>query len=135
MRPPKTILLIDSNEERRSVRAFALAVHGYRVTQAGSPKAVSKRSQFDLVIGVWPVGVFKAPYTSALLIYRKCEEKKALDLTVVDACMCDPSMADLLDRVKVLTARKRGPRPGSQGPMDVITQSAKNFHSNYPAPL
>jgi CheY-like chemotaxis protein len=135
MKPPKTILLIDSNENRRSVRAFALAVHGYRVTQASRPKAVHEMRMFDLLIGVWPVGPFKAPYTPALLIYRKCEEKKALDLTVVDASMCDPSMADLLDRVKVLAARKRGPRPGSQGPMDVITQSANNFHSNYPAPL
>jgi CheY-like chemotaxis protein len=110
MRPPKTILLIDRNEERRGVRAFALAVHGYRVTQAARLKAVRERV-FDLCIGVWPVGVFTAPYTPSLLIYRKGAGEKALDLAVADAYLCDPSMADLLERVKILTARKRGPRP------------------------
>jgi CheY-like chemotaxis protein len=114
MRPPKTILLIDRNEERRGVRAFALAVHGYRVTQAAHPKAVRERSVFDLLIGVWPVGAFTAPYTPSLLIYRKGGAGEgALDLAVADAYLCDPSMADLLERVKILTAKKRGPQPNT----------------------
>jgi CheY-like chemotaxis protein len=108
---PKTILLIDSNEDRRGVRAFALAVHGYRVTQAARLEAVHERSVFDLCIGVWPVGVFTAPYTPGLLIYRKGAGDQVLDLAVADVYMCDPSMKDLLERVKILTARKRGPQP------------------------
>jgi CheY-like chemotaxis protein len=135
MRPPKTILLIDSNENRRSVRAFALAVHGYRVTQAARPKAVHEMRMFDLLIGVWPVGEFTAPYTPSLLIYAKGTGEAALDLTGVDAYACDPSMRDLLERVKILTARKRGPRPGYKGHADVITQSATNFHRDYSATL
>jgi hypothetical protein len=113
MRPPIKILLIDSNEERRSVRAFALAVHGYRVTQAARLKAVRERSVFDLLIGVWPVGAFTAPYAPALLIYEKGTGEAALDLAGVNAYACDPSMADLLERVKILTAKKRGPRPNT----------------------
>jgi hypothetical protein len=108
---PKTILLIDSNEDRRGVRAFALAVHGYRVTQAARPKAVHEGSVFDLCIGVWPVGAFTAPYTPSLLIYEKGTGEQALDLAGVDAYMCDPRMKDLLERVKILTAKKRGPQP------------------------
>jgi CheY-like chemotaxis protein len=111
MRPPRKILLIDRNEERRGVRAFALAVHGYRVTQAAHPKAVRERSVFDLRIGVWPVDAFTAPCTPSLLIYRKGAGEEALDLAGVNAYACDPSMFDLLERVKILTARKRGPRP------------------------
>jgi hypothetical protein len=111
MRPPRKILLIDRNEERRGVRAFALAVHGYRVTQAAHPKAVRERSVFDLLIGVWPVGAFTAPCTPSLLIYGKGTGEAALDLAGVNTYACDPSMKDLLERVKILTARKRGPRP------------------------
>jgi CheY-like chemotaxis protein len=113
MRPPIKILLIDSNEEQRSVRAFALAVNGYRVTQAEAayPEAIHKRNLFDLRIGVWPVGAFTAPCTPSLLIYGKGTGEDALDLAKADAYMCDPSMRDLLERVKILTAKKRGPQP------------------------
>jgi CheY-like chemotaxis protein len=139
MRPPRQILLIDANEERRSVRAYALRVRGFRVTQAAAfkeyaeaktiyDKLVGKegdKRQFDLCIGVWPVDLPGRCAMPILLIYRPGQEE-ARDALTVDAAVCDPSMEELVARVKYMTARKRGPARQDAEP---ITPSAKHIHS------
>jgi DNA-binding response OmpR family regulator len=130
MRPKKKILLIDADRERCSVWAYVLATNGYAVhvaEDAAEAKALAVIASPDLAIAVLPMpGLdgfldwwrLAACGRAAIVI---CEEKRAsLAEAAQDAF---PSLADvtlhsnvpaaeLLEQVKVLSARKRGPRKG-----------------------
>ena len=126
MRPKKRILLIDSNEYHLSVRRFLLDTHRFAVTGAQTSKEalqLADECMPEAIVAVWP---FTGGDLGRLLNYLHeifpgvpsiliCENLSAPPEGVVaDAVMlrgaCSP--AEILDRVKVLSARKRGPKKG-----------------------
>jgi len=126
VRPKKRILLIDSNENRQSMRRFVFETRGLAVFSASTPdeaRDLSRDAHPDVVIAVWPFtgGDLaqlvdqvreEAPFAPSLLIVENLSVPPTS--IVADATMCKGafSMADVVERIKVLAARKRGPRPG-----------------------
>ena len=126
MRPKKTILCVDDNEQALSVRKFMLETRGYRVlTAASSQQALElfREGGIDLVLSdlIMPymdgnelVRRMKelAPEVPAILISGSV---KAFDrANRADAFLpkgaCSP--VELLERVRMMVARKRGPKKG-----------------------
>ena len=126
MRPKKTILCVDDNEQALSVRKFMLETRGYRVlTAASSQQALElfREGGIDLVLSdlIMPymdgnelVRRMKelAPEVPAILISGSV---KAFDrANRADAFLpkgaCSP--VELLERIRMMVARKRGPKKG-----------------------
>jgi two-component system, OmpR family, response regulator CpxR len=126
MRPKKTILCVDDNEQALSVRKFLLETRGYRVlTAVGSEKALEifREGGIDLVLSdlIMPymdgnelIRRMKelAPEVPAILISGSV---KAFDrANRADAFLpkgaCSP--VEMLERIRVMVARKRGPKKG-----------------------
>jgi two-component system, OmpR family, response regulator CpxR len=144
MRPKKTILCVDDNEQGLAVRTFLLETRGYRVVSASSAHdaiELLRRGGIDLVLGdlIMPqmdgnemVHRMKeiAPDVPMMLLSGTV---KAFDrASHADAFLpkgaCSPS--ELLERVRVMIARKRGPkkaasRPAFDGPY-MATYAAGN---------
>lgn len=115
MRPPKRILLIDTDEDRRGELKFVLQTCGFRVIQTAF-------GQIDLIILQWPVSAGSAkrlkeanPLTPLMVLYPvKMSELPPL-VPSADAVVPESSLggrAELLERIRVMVARKRGPRKG-----------------------
>ena len=126
MRPKKTILCVDDNEQALSVRKFMLETRGYRVlTAVGSEEALEmfREGGIDLVLSdlIMPymdgnelIRRMKelAPEVPAILISGSV---KAFDrANRADAFLpkgaCSP--VEMLERIRVMVARKRGPKKG-----------------------
>jgi two-component system, OmpR family, response regulator CpxR len=126
MRPKKTILCVDDNEQALSVRKFMLETRGYRVlTAASSQQALElfREGGIDLVLSdlIMPymdgnelVRRMKelAPEVPAILISGSV---KAFDrANRADAFLpkgaCSP--VEMLERIRMMVARKRGPKKG-----------------------
>ena len=126
MRPKKTILCVDDNEQSLSVRKFMLETRGYRVlTAVGSERALEifREGGIDLVLSdlIMPymdgnelIRRMKelAPEVPAILISGSV---KAFDrANRADAFLpkgaCSP--VEMLERIRVMVARKRGPKKG-----------------------
>jgi two-component system, OmpR family, response regulator CpxR len=124
MRPKKVILCVDDNDQALSVRKFVLETRGYRVlTATNAEKAIElyDRGRVDLVISdlVMPhcngndlIMQLKeiAPWVPAVLVSGSI--KQFDPTTRADAFLpkgaCSPQ--ELLERVRVLLVRKRGPK-------------------------
>jgi two-component system, OmpR family, response regulator CpxR len=126
MRPKKTILCVDDNEQALSVRKFLLETRGYRVLTASSSEQaleIFREGGIDLVLSdlVMPhmdgnelIRCMKelAPEVPTLLISGSV---KAFDrANRADAFLpkgaCSP--VEMLERIRVMVARKRGPKKG-----------------------
>jgi two-component system, OmpR family, response regulator CpxR len=124
MRPKKTILCVDDNEQSLSVRKFMLETRGYRVLTAPSSEAaleLFRNGGIDLVLSdlVMPhmdgnelVRRMKelAPEVPTILISGTV---KAFDrANRADAFLpkgaCSP--LEMLERIRLMVARKRGPK-------------------------
>jgi CheY-like chemotaxis protein len=124
MRPKKTILCVDDNEQALAVRRFLLETRGYRViTATGGRDAIElfRSGGIDLVVsdllmpqmdGNEMVLRMKeiAPEVPMMLLSGAV---KAFDrASHADAFLpkgaCSP--VELLERIRVMIARKRGPR-------------------------
>lgn len=124
MRPKKVILCVDDNDQVLSVRKFVLETRGYRVLTANTAEQaleLYERGNVDLVIAdlVMPhcngndlILRLKeiAPWVPAVLLSGSI---KQFDLASrADAFLpkgaCSPQ--ELLERVRVLLIRKRGPK-------------------------
>jgi CheY-like chemotaxis protein len=127
MRPKKVILCVDDNEQDLSILRFMLTTNGYRVvTATNGLDAISlfAESAVDLVLtdfgmpemnGSQLIGRLKqiAMHVPMILLgdpQRMAGEIHGADALLAKKC-CSP--VDLLERIKVLSARKRGPRKGS----------------------
>jgi len=125
MRPKKIILCVDDNEQEISVRRFMLATNGYRVlTAMNAPEAIElfAETQVDLVLAAAThlnaVDLLEklkqiAPHVPMILLgdaHRMEREIHRADY-VLSKKTCSPQ--ELLERIKVMSARKRGPRKGS----------------------
>ncbi len=121
MRPKKRVLLIDTRLTRRSVRSFVLTTNGFAVfpvESADEAYAICADADPEIAIVCWPMpeieGVFdrlhkEVPEMRTLLL---AEELKAAP----EGIMADATLwgrfwtADILERTKLLAARKRGPK-------------------------
>ncbi len=128
MRPKKIILCVDDNEQELSVLKFMLATNGYRVGSAGNgPEAIGifAETPVDLVLadyglpqmnGGQLVERLKQIAAHVPMILLGDPQRMAGEMHSADALLakknCTPQ--ELLERIKVMSARKRGPRKGSQ---------------------
>jgi CheY-like chemotaxis protein len=129
MRPKKVLLVVDDNEQQLSVTKFMLETKGYRVLGAASGQEAiaifSATYQVDLVMadatmpqmsGAQLVERLKRmkPYVPMMLLgdgVAATGEVYAADAMIARK---NCSTQELLERIKVMSARKRGPRKGSQ---------------------
>jgi CheY-like chemotaxis protein len=127
MRPKKVILCVDDNEQVLSLRTFLLETRGYRVLSAPSGSAAlaiveqSAPGTLDLLM----TDLLLPGIDGNELVRRAKQLHPALPALIVSgtvtasdrALAADAflpkgacSSAELLERVRVLVARKRGPR-------------------------
>ena len=127
MRPRKTILMVEDNESLLSVRKFLLETRGYRVIAVNSAAAALEQLEaalpgsLDLLLSDLVL-----PQMDGNELSRRAKQLHPLLPTLLvsgtvsnfdramsaDAFLpkggCTP--ADLLDRIRILVARKRGPK-------------------------
>ncbi len=133
MRPKKVILCVDDNEQELSVLKFTLETNGYRVLAASNGQEAiaifATAPQVDLVLadtnmpqmsGVQLAERLKRMSSRVPMILLGDAQAGAPsgsgEIHVADAVMArkNCSSFELLERVKVMSARKRGPRKGAQ---------------------
>jgi two-component system, OmpR family, response regulator CpxR len=140
MRPKKTILCVDDNEQALSVRKFMLETRGYRVLASLVPEEaieVFRKGGIDLVLSDLTMPRMDGnelarrmkEITPDIPILLVSDSVKAYERATCGDCFlpkgaCSP--LDVLDRVRMMLARKRGPKKGSFVPARVANQ-AKHF--------
>jgi CheY-like chemotaxis protein len=124
MKPKRTILCVDDNEQSLSHRKIMLETRGYRVASyARGEEALERFKQggIDLIVtdmtmpgldGPQLIAAVKAlsPHTPAILISSKVRiyvHESQADVFLARG-MYAP--ADLLERIRLLLVRKRGPK-------------------------
>ena len=124
MKPKKTVLCVDDNEQALSIRKIMLETRGYRVLAYNSGEQALeafRRGGVDLVLtdlimpgvdGSRLIEEIKnlSPQTPAVLISgrTKIYECQTLADVFLPKGMYEP--ADLLERIRLLLVRKRGPK-------------------------
>jgi len=129
MRPKKVILCVDDNEQELSVLKFMLVTNGYRVLAAANGQEAialfATEPQIDLVLsdttmphmsGGQLVERLKRLRGHVPMILLGDAQAAHSDIHVADAMIArkNCSTQELLERIKVMSARKRGPRKGAQ---------------------
>jgi len=128
MRPKKIILCVDDNEQELSVQSFMLATNGYRVVSATTGQeaiGLFSEMQVDLVLadfgmpqmnGGQLVDRLKEIAGHVPMILMGDPQKMAGEMHAADALLAKKncSAQELLERIKIMSARKRGPRKGAQ---------------------
>jgi len=127
MRPKKVILCVNDNEQELSVLKFMLATNGYRVISASTGQeaiGIFAETQVDLVLadfampqmnGNQLVDRLKQIAQHIPMILLGDPQRMAGEIHAADALLAKKrcSAQELLERIKVMSARKRGPRKGS----------------------
>lgn len=124
MKPKRTILCVDDNEQSLSIRKVMLETRGYRVITCSNGEdalKVFKNGSVDLVLtdlvmpgldGTELVARIKelSPQTPAILFSGKIKvyEKDTLADVFLPKGMYAP--VELLERIRLLLVRKRGPK-------------------------
>lgn len=124
MKPKRTILCVDDNEQSLSIRKVMLETHGYRVItccEAQSALEIFRQGGIDLVLtdlvmpgmdGTELIAQIKAlsPQTPAILFSGKIRvyERDTQADVFLPKGMYAP--AELLERIRLLLVRKRGPK-------------------------
>jgi two-component system response regulator CpxR len=114
-RPKRKILLVCLDQEKCGRMRFVLEVWGFAVTQAASAEDAAEvwGGSVDLVLMVAPLP--DAMDVSAYVAARP-EDIPMLAIgwgysdSPAEACLPNPAPAEILQRVKLLVARKRGPK-------------------------
>ena len=137
MRPKRICLCVGTDAAALGVLVFMLRTKGYAVLEAATAEAalsVAGQNDFDLLIcfngidGQTGDGLICKvkelyPEKPAILIRQTAE---ASDTCSANAQVVQPWNAmELLERVKVMTARKRGPRPGPAAPAAALRTYAR----------
>ncbi len=124
MKPKKTILCVDDNEQALSIRKVMLETRGYRVIachNAETALEAFRRGNIDLVLtdlimpgldGSQLIEEVKtlSPQTPAVLISGRVKiyERDTMADLFLPKGMYEP--ADLLEKIRLLLVRKRGPK-------------------------
>jgi DNA-binding response OmpR family regulator len=124
MKPKRTILCVDDNEQSLSIRKVLLETRGYRVcacTKAEDALEIFKKGGVDLVLtdlvmpgfdGTRLIQEIKAmsPETPAILLSGKVRiyDRDTQADVFLPKGMYAP--AELLERIRLLLIRKRGPK-------------------------
>jgi CheY-like chemotaxis protein len=142
MRPKKTILCVDDNEQILSVRTFLLETRGYRVVALPNPQdaldAISNSlpGSIDLLL----CDLIMPQMDGNELVRRAKQIHPGLPAMIVSGTVtaydragradvflpkgaCSP--AEMLERIRVLVARKRGPKK-----MILPTPEASSFQAS-----
>jgi CheY-like chemotaxis protein len=127
MRPKKTILCVDDNEQILSVRTFLLETRGYRVIAVGNPHDAletisnSLPGSLDLLL----CDLVMPQMDGNELVRRAKQLHPTLPAMIVSGTVTGydragradvflpkgaGSPAEMLERIRILVARKRGPR-------------------------
>lgn len=129
MRPKKVILCVDENEQELSVLRYILVTNGYRVLGASNGQEAialfSSAPQIDLVLanthtpqmtGNQLVERLKGIASYVPMILFADAQPGNGEIHAADAMLTrrNCSTQELLERIKVMSARKRGPRKGAQ---------------------
>ena len=129
MRPKKVILCVDDNEQELSVLKYTLSINGYRVLAATNGQEAiaifAKAPQIDLVLadtnmpqmsGAQLAERLKRMRSHIPMLLLGDVQATSAELHVADAVLArkNCSSFELLERVKLMSARKRGPRKGAQ---------------------
>jgi CheY-like chemotaxis protein len=137
MKPKRTILCVDDNEQALSIRKVMLETRGYRVVTSTSGEEALRRFQeggIDLLLtdlimpgidGSKLIEAVKAisPLTPAILLSGRikiCDRETQADVFLPKG-MYAP--AELLERVRVLLVRKRGPKRMQPQPERIAARS------------
>lgn len=130
MVPRKRILLIDEDADRRGARSYVLEIRGYRVLAAANAEealAICAGTLLYLIVLALPIAATDelltklraaAPGVPPLVIRAETPTREADDRALLLNVGSAPSisastpMTDLLDRIKFMAVRKRGPRKG-----------------------
>jgi len=137
MRPKKVILCADDNEQELSVLKFMLTTNGYRVLAAANGQEAiaifATAPQIDLVLadisrrgdqqmgGGQLVQRLKRMRSQVPIILLGDVPAAGGEIHAADAVLArkNCSMQELLERIKVMSARKRGPRKSPPPIMEV----------------
>lgn len=130
MRPKKIILCVDDNEQALSIRKFLLETRGYRVlTATGGHEALEIVEKFAPgELSLLLCDLIMPQMDGVELIRRVRDLQPGLPSLMVSGTVTSfergagadvflpkgaSSPVELLERVRVLVARKRGPKKGS----------------------
>jgi two-component system response regulator CpxR len=127
MRPKKIILCVDDNEQDLSILKFMLSTNGYRVVSANNgPDAIDifADTAVDLVLSDYAMPQMngdqlvirlKQIASHVPMILLGDPQKMGDQLHGADALLAKKNYTphELLERIKVMSARKRGPRKGA----------------------
>ena len=130
MRPKKVILCVDDNEQELSVLKFMLTTNGYRVLAASNGQEAiaifATAPQIDLVLadttmpqmsgGQLVERLKRMAAHVPMILLGDAQAGRPGRFTLADALLTrkNCSTQELLERIKVMSARKRGPRKGAQ---------------------
>ena len=137
MKPKRTILCVDDNEQSLSYRKIMLETRGYRVATYGRGEEALERFRqggIDLVVtdmampgldGTQLIARIKqtSPQTPAILISSKAriyDHDSQADAFLTKGMY---STVDLLERIRLLLVRKRGPKRMLQRPVAMARQA------------
>jgi two-component system response regulator CpxR len=136
MKPKRTILCVDDNEQSLSIRKVMLETRGYRVITCNNGEEALQRFQeggIDLVLtdlimpgvdGSKLIDSIKtlSPQTPAILLSGKVRiyDRDTRADVFLPKGMYGP--AELLERIRLLLVRKRGPKR-AQAPADATGRS------------
>lgn len=120
LKPKKIVLLIDADEQRQSVTRFLLETNGYRVVSASFARAVMTTAWLDCILCYWP-----CDYPQVERIADRFEAQVVVMVPAQDAIPREATSgqwlmgasctaANLLNALKIGTARRRGQRPQIQ---------------------
>ena len=138
MKPKRTILCVDGNEQSLSIRKVMLETRGYHVvTCTGGEEALErfKKGGVDLVLtdltmpgldGTKLIEEIKSlsPQTPAILLAGKVKlyDRDTKADVFLPKGMCAP--VELLERIRVLLVRKRGPKRAQPRPQATPSQTS-----------
>jgi CheY-like chemotaxis protein len=141
MKPKKTILCVDDNEQQLSIRKILLETRGYRVVACNNGEQALEafqRGGIDLVLtdlvmagidGSRLIEEVKrmSPQIPAVLISGRVKiyERDTQADVFLPKGMYEP--ADLLERVRVLLVKKRGPKRPFQASSRTTPSAATHF--------
>jgi len=129
MRPKKRVLLIDADEDFCAETRFLLVTHGYAVQSISKPEDGSHFGcgAFDALLtrASVPVKAFNALAkqieSPTILLAEKAPLFMIFDRTLPETA----PKSELIEIVRIATARKRGPRKGiARVPISVVAEAA-----------